>query len=127
MASHDFIISGDPATARQSINSALQAQGFTVEDLPNGTTTVASRGSKAKTFWLGAMAGKGFHVSFAVDYSQDAAGNLVARLNRDMVSGALKGGAIGASKTKTMFEETANALQNALSQSGNLVGSVANA
>ncbi|GAB3599752.1 hypothetical protein [Microbacterium tumbae] len=127
MASHDFFLTGAPTAARATISAVLQAQGYSVQELPTGTTTVASRGSKQKTFWLGAMAGRGFHVSFAVDYSQDAAGNLVARLNRDLTAGAFKGGAIGAAKTKTAFEELANALQAALAQTGQLAGSVANA
>lgn len=127
MASHDFFISGDHTAARAAVSAALQAQGFSVTALPNGTTLVAARGSKAATFWLGALAGKNFHVSLAVDYAQDAEGRLVARLNRDMTAGALKGGAIGAAKTKTVFEETANALQAALASHGILAASVANA
>ena len=126
MASHDFIINGDHTAARATIAAALQAEGYALNALPNGTTIVAARGSKAATLWIGALAGKNFHVSFAVDYAQDAEGRLIARLKRDMTAGALKGGAIGAAKTKTAFEETANALQAALASSGTLAASVAN-
>lgn len=126
MASHDFFINGDHTAARAVVASTLGAQGFTVTALPTGTSIVAARGSKAATLWLGALAGKSFHVSFAVDYSQDAEGRLIARLNRDMTAGALKGGAIGAARTKAAFEETANALQTALASSGRLAASVAN-
>lgn len=126
MASHDFFITGDQVAARTAVSAALQAQGFAVNTLPNGTT-VADRGSKPMTFLFGALAGKKFHVSFAIDYSQDANGRLVARLNRDMVAGAFKGGALGAAKTKSAFEQTANALQAALAAQGILAGSAANA
>lgn len=53
----------------------------------------------------------------------DEEGRLVARLNRNMVGGVLKGGAIGAAKTDAAFQETANALASTLHSAGILANS----
>jgi len=122
-SAHDFFLLGDHDAARHLVASALQGQGFTVTATPTGGL-LAKRGSTAATVWLGALAGKNFHVSFVVDFMVDQQGRLVARLNRNMTGGALKGGAIGAAKTNTAFEETANALGGALHQAGVLAESI---
>jgi len=125
-ASHDFFISGDHEAARKVIAEALQSQGFAVSSTPeNGF--LAKRGSAGKTLLLGAMAGKSFQVSFVVDFMVDDQGRLVARLGRNMTSGALKGGVIGASRTNTVFEETANAIGAALTAQGVLADSISHA
>lgn len=122
-ASYDYVISGDHASARALIGNALTQQGFTVEATETGNLVI-KRGSMGATVWLGAMAGKNFHVSFTVEFFVDAEGRLVARLNRNMATGVLKGGAIGASKTDTAFVDTANSLAGALSDAGVLVSTV---
>jgi hypothetical protein len=65
-------------------------------------------------------------MSFSVEFFMDPQGRLIARLDRDMAMGALKGGAIGAAKQKRAFEETANGLYQALAGAGVLVTSVVN-
>jgi hypothetical protein len=122
-ASYDYFISGDHAAARTLIQNTLTQQGFAVEQTENGGF-VAKRGSMGATVWLGALAGKNFHVSFSVHFFVDERGQLVARLNRNMGAGVLKGGAIGASKTDTAFVDTANALAGALTNAGVLTGSL---
>jgi hypothetical protein len=121
--SSDFFITGDHEAGKALVASALQSQGFTVTSTPKGGL-LAKRGSTAATIWLGAMAGKNFQVTFNVEFFVDAEGKLVARLTRDMASGALKGGAIGASKTNTAFVETAGAIGAALTNSGAFAGNV---
>ncbi|AAT88441.1 hypothetical protein Lxx04500 [Leifsonia xyli subsp. xyli str. CTCB07] len=86
---------------------------------------LAKRGSDAATIWLGGLAGKNFQVTLTVDFMVDAEGRLVARLNRNMAGGVLKGGAIGAAKTDAAFQETANAIAAALHTSGVLATDVA--
>lgn len=122
-SAHDFFLLGDHDAACHLVASSLQGQGFTVTATPTGGL-LAKRGSAAATVWLGGLAGKNFHVSFVVDFMVDQQGRLVARLNRNMAGGALKGGAIGAAKTNTAFEETANALAGALHQAGVLAESI---
>ena len=122
-AAHDFFLLGDHDAGRRLVASALQAEGFTVTATPSGGL-LAKRGSAASSFWLGAFAGKSYQVTFLVDFMVDAEGRLVARLNRNMVSGALKGGAIGAARIDTAFQETANAIAATLHPAGVLAGSV---
>lgn len=123
--SHDFIISGDPEAGKKLIHDTLVNQGFTVEQTPKGGV-LAKRGSMGMTLLLGALAGNNFQMTFIVEYFAGQNGELVARLNRNMGSGALKGGALGAAKMNTGFEETANALNSALSSAGILASSVSN-
>ncbi|GIT82137.1 hypothetical protein LLS1_38060 [Leifsonia sp. LS1] len=122
-SAHDFFLLGDHEAARQLVVSALQSEGFVVTTTPTGGL-LAKRGSAASTFWLGAWAGKNFQVSFLVDFMVDQQGRLVARLNRNMAGGALKGGAIGAAKTDAAFQETANAIAAVLHPAGVLADSV---
>jgi len=121
---HDFFISGDHEQGKHRVAEALQAQGFTIESTPNGGFVV-KRGNMTKTIWLGAFAGKDFQVTFIVEFFVDDKGLLVARLNRDLGSGLLKGGAIGASKTSDAFNETVHGVGTALSAAGVYVSSVA--
>ncbi|WP_025155608.1 hypothetical protein [Leifsonia aquatica] len=122
-SAHDFFLLGDHEAAKQLVISALASEGFTVTTTPNGGL-LAKRGSTAATIWLGAMAGKNFQMTFMVDFMVDPQGRLVARLNRNMTGGALKGGAIGAAKTDTAFQQTANAIAAVLHPAGILADSV---
>lgn len=122
-SAHDFFILGPHDAGRHLVAIALQGQGFAVTTTPTGGL-LAKRGSAAKTVWLGGLAGKDFQVTFIVDFMVDDQGRLVARLNRNMTSGALKGGALGAAKTDTAFQETANAIAAVLHPAGVLAGSV---
>jgi hypothetical protein len=120
---HDFFLLGDHGAGRQLVVTALQNDGFAVTSTPTGGL-LAKRGSTAATVWLGALAGKNFQVSFQVDFMVDQQGRLVARLHRNLTAGALKGGAIGAAKTDTAFQQTANAIAAALHQAGVLADSI---
>ena len=105
------------------MGKALEAAGFTVTLNPNGSF-LATRGSLSRTLLLGAMAGKKFHVTFNVEFFSDPQGNLIARLNRNVSGGALKGGAIGANMTNNAFLETGNALTASFSAAGVLLAQV---
>lgn len=121
-SSFDYFIAGDHNSGKIRVGDHLTALGYEVATDEQGRY-VASRGSLQKTVWLGAMAGKNFHVSFTVEFMVDQQGQLVARLNRNMGGGALKGGALGAAKVDSAFVEAANALSNGLATDGILVGS----
>jgi len=122
-ASYDYFITGDHASARGLIERSLEQHGFTVGATETGDFAV-TRGSMGATVWLGGLAGKKFHLSFSVEFFVDQEGRLVARLNRNMTGGVLKGGAIGASKTDSAFVETANMLADALSGAGVLASTL---
>ncbi len=108
-SSYDYFLNGDHGVARGALQGALEAQGFAITATPNGGF-YAKRGSTSRTLLLGAMAGSKFVVNLVVDFMADDQGRLVARLHRDMTSGALMGGAIGAAKTATVFAETGDAV-----------------
>lgn len=124
-SSYDFFITGDHEAARAAVGNKLIELGFELEATATGGL-IARRGSLKKTLWLGALAGKDFHVSFIVEYFTDDAGRFVARLNRNMGTGALKGGALGANKVENVFVETVDALSAALSSAGILQDRVTN-
>ncbi|GAB3575131.1 hypothetical protein GCM10027406_06200 [Leifsonia lichenia] len=121
---HDFFILGDHENGRRIVATALQSEGFAVTATPAGGL-LAKRGSTAMTVLLGGLAGNSFQQTFLVDFMVDQHGRLVARLNRNMAGGALKGGAIGAAKTDSAFQQTANAIAATLHGAGALSDSVA--
>lgn len=120
---HDFFIQGDHENGRRLVASVLQNEGFAVTVNPVGGL-IARRGSTTATILFGGLAGKGLQQTFTVDFMIDVDGRLVARLNRNMAGGVLKGGAIGAVKTDNAFQQIANAIGAALHGAGVLSGSV---
>lgn len=116
-ALYDFFITDTVDASKQVIDAALRSQGFDLASTPEGGL-VASRGSTAMTVLFGAMAGKKMHMSFDVQFFVDEQGRTVARLIRNLAAGALKGGAIGASRTAQEFQTTAGAIEQALVSAG---------
>ncbi|SKB00341.1 hypothetical protein SAMN06295879_2989 [Agreia bicolorata] len=124
-SSYDFFIAGDHDAAKTIIGNALTAEGFTITINTDGGFH-AVRGSTAATVLWGGLAGKKLHMSFDTQFFVDDRGQLVARLKRDLAVGALKGGAIGATKTANAFEATSHAIGTALTNAGVLTSSIAN-
>jgi hypothetical protein len=119
---YDFFISDTADGARNRVANALRGLGYELTATTSGGL-LAQKGSTAMTVLFGALAGKGFHLSFEISFftTEDAA---VARLSRNMAIGALKGGALGASKTATAFGIAANAIGTALHNDGVLARTV---
>lgn len=122
MAVVDYFITGPHESGKALLRDALGHQGFAVEaQLPNGGWTVG-RGSKAKTFWLGAFAGKNAQrLTFTVAFFEHD-GNLVARLERESGSGMMAG-AVGIARSNDIFEQTVGAVGQELHSAGVLAGS----
>lgn len=125
-ASYDFFLSCDLNQAKLTLGQAFEKMGYTVTGTPKGGL-LAKRGSMKKTMWLGALAGKDFAMSLVTEFFQHSDGSQVARVNRDMASGALKGGAMGASKANNAYADAVNSLQQELQQAGVLRHVVNNA
>ena len=53
-----------------------------------------------------------------VAFSAEQSGNLIARISRNAVGNAMRGGAIGATKTSNVFAETADLIGSATTQAG---------
>ena len=107
-STYDFALTGDPAVTHQAVFDALAGAGHRISPLQDGTFAV-ERGSGTRTFWLGAMAGKGFHTKFTLQFFDGEVGS-TARWTRVGSLGALKGGAIGHAKTNDVFQEAARAI-----------------
>jgi hypothetical protein len=110
-ALYDFHLSVDPETAKALTAPVAEADGYVLNSLPDGNWT-ATRGNLTRTILLGAFAGKNFHLVFQLQFFAEGTGSVV-RLNRDMAGGALKGGAIGASKAADAFQNLSHALGQA--------------
>jgi hypothetical protein len=115
MPNVDYFIAGDQTAARALLAEALQAQGFSIEPDTTGNWTV-SRGSQAMTVLLGALAGKNQRLNYRMQFFQHD-GALVARLLRESGTGAM-GGAIGVSRSTTVFHELDQAVGTRLSEAG---------
>ncbi|WP_435738002.1 hypothetical protein V5D56_05245 [Cellulosimicrobium sp. PMB13] len=121
MATVDYFLTGDHDAARHQLASALHEQGFTVATQPSGQWSV-ERGSKTRTFWLGAFAGKHQHLVFTVDFMQHD-GALVARVQRPTGQGAMAG-AVGVARSNKAFSEADQAIGTRLTQAGILANVV---
>lgn len=99
----EFLLTGEHTAARDVVLGAITANGFAARPTDDWRYEL-SRGNKRTSFWLGAMAGSKFYLTFSLDFSVDISGALVARLSRDVVGNALRGGAIGAGVASTEFQ-----------------------
>jgi hypothetical protein len=108
----DYHLNADPDRGRALAGDALRQQGFEVTTTANGSL-LATRGSMPLTLLVGALAGSRMHVSFDVQVYSTETGSVV-RLNRNLASGALKGGALGASRVADLFQKTAHELGRSL-------------
>ncbi len=113
----EFTLSGDQAAARAIVMSSVASTGFTAE--PTGEWSYRlTRGNKTKSLWLGGAAGKDFFLTYLLDFSADSTGGFVARLSRDSVSSAIRGGAIGAAKASNEFQALADVVGASTTQAG---------
>jgi len=120
----EFVTTGTPDEARDLVAGICGSEGYTASVTPNGSLLV-SRGSAALTFWFGAMAASKFHLRFDLQFSTNEQQHAVVKLNRSLVGGMLKGGAIGAALTASKFQELASAVEIALSTQGRLISTSA--
>ncbi len=116
---YDYFVSDSVDDARNRVAASITAQGFAVEATPAGGF-IATRGSRTKTVWLGAFAGADLHLRFDVGFFQDGE-RIVVRLSRDLAGSALKGGAIGASRTADRFQDFAHHVGSDLQRAGVLL------
>ncbi|QDZ14882.1 hypothetical protein [Humibacter ginsenosidimutans] len=114
---YDCFISGDHEAAKHLIADAVNSQGFLVEVQQDGNWLVR-RGNMTSTVFVGALAGDNFQITFGVQFFQDAAGLLVARLDKNTAAGFFKGGVWGLSKIDKAFSETCMAMYNTLVSAG---------
>ncbi|MGN6324414.1 hypothetical protein [Pseudolysinimonas sp.] len=113
----EFVLSGDQEAAKKVVLDAATSQGFTPTARDAWNFDIA-RGSNGLSIAFGALAGKSFYMKFQIGFSVDAEGRVVARLARDAAGSALRGGAIGAAKASSTFQEVADAIGAAATSAG---------
>jgi hypothetical protein len=119
MAGYTFVVSGDQATARDTVYGALQGQDFKINHTGDWSA-LAERGSAAASMLLGAFAGKkGRHVKLEILCQTDAQGNIVISLTQG-TSGA-SGGLLGASQAKEIYGDIYKTVSEAYASAGVLV------
>jgi hypothetical protein len=121
---YDLHLSGDAQAAKDLVARVFGEQGFTIETNPNGGFT-AKRGSAGMTALLGGLAGKNLQMTFFAEFLVGPEGEPIVRISRNLGASALKGGAIGASRTNNAFVDAVNAIAAAAQSSGTFVKSVA--
>lgn len=121
----DYFLQGPVPAARDALAAALVANGFEVTPEPSGSWTV-TRGSTTATVLLGAFAGRSKQrLVFAVRFF-DHQGTPVARFERESGAGAM-GGAIGVSRSNSIFTEVSQDVTRRLTEAGVLAHVVAGA
>ena len=113
----DYVLEGDPARARATLQEALEARKFRVA-WTDDWTGYAERGNKVANALLGAFA-QYFKVGVSVRSLEN--GQSCARIDR--LSSGWMGGAIGAARTRKNFEGLREELQMTFHSAGVLVGS----
>ncbi|WBU37742.1 hypothetical protein [Homoserinibacter sp. YIM 151385] len=116
----EITFSVDVAAARAVVIGALEAEGYTLSPSTPGWSK-ATRGSMPLTLLLGGLAGKNFHVGFLVGERVDEQGRASFRIDRDLATGAVKGGAIGAVRTDKAYVSAVEAVAAAARRAGVLV------
>lgn len=116
-SSYDFFLTDTVDGAKAKAHKVLEEQGYQVSSTPQGNLA-GEKGSVGLTVAFGALAGKSMHMRFEAQFFSDAQQRIVVRLNRNLSGGALKGGAIGAARTSTAFQNLANAMGTALHGAG---------
>ena len=93
----DIAVAGNPALARDTVANALSTRGFTLawSDDWNG---VATKGSKTKQAWLGALA---LYLEVNINVGV-VNGTTVVRLSRP--STGISGGLVGRQKARAQFQ-----------------------
>ncbi|MDR0964777.1 MAG: hypothetical protein LBM60_09190 [Clostridium sp.] len=118
MRGHKFIVSGEPAVARNTVYASLESQGFKLKPI-NDWSADAERGSAVASIMLGSLAGKqGRHVKLRVT-CQTAPEGMVITLEEG-TSGA-SGGLLGASQAKKIYKEIYTIVGTAFQGAGVLI------
>jgi len=112
----DFLVTGDPVTARATAEEALVARKFQVT-WSDEWTAIAERGSKVANMFVGALAQ---YFKVGVRLMGAPTGGTTVRIERQ--SSGWMGGAIGASRTTKNLKELRTQLEATFSAAGVLQG-----
>ncbi len=116
-SSYDFFLTDTVDGAKSKVHRVFEEQGYKVTSTPQGNLA-GEKGSMGLTVAFGALAGKSMHMKFEAQFFTDDQQRIVVRLSRNLGGGALKGGAIGASRTANAFQNLANVMGTTLNGAG---------
>ena len=118
MKGHQFIVSGDPSMARDTVYSTLTNLGFTLTQL-DAWSADAERGSAGASIALGAFAGKkGRHVKLHIECRSTPSGFSVTL---SQGTSGYSGGLIGKSQADSIYSDIYNAVGSAFQNAGVLI------
>ena len=112
----DFLLVGDPTTARNTVENALVARGFHLA-WSDPWTGIAERGSKTLNAFAGAFAQ---YMRVDVELRDAGSGQTTFRLSKGS-TGAM-GGVLGVSKTRKNMQALRTELEQTFTQAGVLRG-----
>lgn len=118
MKGHKFVVSGEPAIARNTVYSALENQGFTLSHIDDWSAD-AERGSSGASIMLGAFAGKkGRHVKLRVTCQPSPEGVVITLVQG---TSGVSGGLIGMDQAATLYSNIYNAIGSIFQGAGVLI------
>jgi len=118
MKGHKFLVSGEPAVARNTVYATLENQGFVLSQIDDWSAN-AERGSSASSFFLGALAGKkGRHVKVHISCQTVPEGTSITLTQG---TSGLSGGVIGMSQASSIYSEIYNTVGAAFQNAGVLI------
>ena len=118
MAGHRYVVSGDPATARNTVYAALENQGFALTQVDDWSAR-AERGSQGASIALGAFAGKqGRHVILDVTCSTSPEGVVITLVQG---TSGVSGGLFGMEQARSLYADIYNSVGLAFQGAGVLI------
>jgi len=118
MKGHWFLVSGDPATARDTVFATLAQQGFSITPIDDWSAH-AERGSQGASIVLGAFAGKkGRHVKIHISCQSTPEGFAITLTQG---TSGISGGLIGMSQADTVYSGIYNSVGTAFYNAGVLI------
>lgn len=120
MASKTLSLSIPSTAARDHVAFFFSQVGWRVSPAPNGGLRL-ERGSRGKSYLLGAFAGKDLYLSHYADFADTPDGGSTVTYS-STVGSALLGGAIGVNKSNGIHAQTWPQLANTFHSQGTLRG-----
>ena len=118
MKGHKFVVSGDPAMARNTVYTTLENQGFTVTPIDDWSAD-AERGSSGASIMLGAFAGKkGRHVKLQITCQTSPEGVVITLVQG---TSGVSGGLIGVSQASALYSDIYGTVGTAFQNAGVLI------
>jgi len=123
MAGYQYVVSGDPALARNTVYKVLESQGYRITTTGEWTAR-AERGSQGASIAFGGFTGKaGRYVVLDIACQSDPQGNLVVSFLQG--TSGWSGGLMGRKQAQSLYSDFYNAVSQAFQGAGVLISGIA--